>query len=574
MEGADNDDASRRSFLKTTGTAAVVAASVGTTAGCMSNQPEDGEDGDDGEDGNDGSDGEDGGDGGSSGGTLRYGRGAHSSTLDPQNSTSGEVAKVTNQIYDGLLGFEPGGSALVESLATDWEMDGDSVTLTLRQDAQFADGTEFTAEDFIATYRRFVDEDYEYNFPEASAYGSLMLGNWIDSVEADGDYALNITLNNTYAPFLRNLAMFATAVLPKDGIESGFDFNADANGTGPFQLDQLDDANGRIRLVPNENYWGEGPHVDELLFLEYGEPNTRAQALAEGETEIVDTLNPSAISIVEGAGNASVVSQQGINIGYMGFNLSRVEEFRDVRVRQAISHAINTEAIVNEVYSGIADQASQPCPPAITFGHNDDLSPYEYDTDKAQSLLEEAGYGDGFSFTLTTFQNSRGYNPAPTSTAETIRTNLSDVGIDVTIDDRPFADFLEYTGAGNHDALTLGWYTDNADPDNFYYALLHPQVEPPEGQDYIDSFDVEGYNTSNRTAWANTEFMDLVEQGQQTAAQDERQELYYQAAEIAHEQAPWVYIDYAQEIRGVHDKVSNYTVSAISGPHLHLVSVE
>jgi peptide/nickel transport system substrate-binding protein len=548
MAGNDSQ-LSRRNFLKAAGSATVAATATSSVAGCLG-----------------------GGGDGDGGGTLRYGRSAHSDTLDPQNTTSGEVAKVTNQIYEGLIAFKPGEAALAESLATDWSMDDTDVTLQLREDAQFDDGTDFTADDFIATYRRFVDEDYEYHFEESSVYGPFTLGSWIDSVSKDGDYTLNITLTQSYAPFLRNLAMFAAVVMSKDDVESDFDFNQDANGTGSFQLDELDNANGRIRLTPNDNHWGDGPQVGELLFIERGQNSTRAQALIEEELEIIDNLDPDTISTVEDADNAEVVSGQGINIGYMVFNQSRVEAFRDTRVRQAISYAIDTQSIVEEVYEGIATDANQPCPPAL-FGHNPDIEAYPQDLEQAQSLLEEAGYGDGFSFQLTTFQNARGYNPAPLPTAETIRTNLGEIGITVEIDDRQFSDYLTYTGEGRHDASLSGWYTDNADPDNFMYVLLHPQVESPEGQDYVD-WGTEGFNTSNRAAWANDEYMSLVEEAQRTADQSTREDLYHEAAQIAHDEAPWVYIDYADEIRGVRENVSNYTVSAIGGPHLDLVEVE
>ncbi|WP_231378792.1 ABC transporter substrate-binding protein [Natrinema sp. J7-1] len=543
----DNNQVSRRRFMKSAGSATVVATAASSVSGCLGGN-------------------------GRGGGTLRYGRSAHSKTLDPQDTTSGEVSKVTNQIYDGLIDFQPGEAAITESLAVDWSMEGTDVTLELREDAQFDDGTDFTADDFIATYRRVVDEEYEYHVGDLSSYGPFTLGNWIDSVEADGDYMLNITLTDPYAPFLRNLAMFAAVVLPQDAIEGDFDFATNANGTGPFQLDKLDNSNGKIKLTPNDNYWGDGPNVDQLLFLERGQNSTRTQALIEGELEIIDNLGPNNIGQVEDSDAAEVQSGEGINIGYMSFNQSRVEAFRDSRVRRAISYAIDTESIVSEVYSGIAKQADQPCPPAL-FGHNDDLSPYPHDTEKAQSLLEDAGYGDGFSFDLTTFQNARGYNPAPMSTAESIRTNLREIGIEVEIDDRQFSDYLTYTSEGKHDASLAGWYTDNADPDNFYYVLLHPQVESPEGQDWVD-WDTEGYNTSNRTAWANQEFMDLIEDAQQASDKDKRAELYHEAAQLAYDEAPWVYIDYADEIRGVRNTVNNYEVSAIGGPHLHLVDVE
>ncbi len=144
------------------------------------------------------------------------------------------------------------------------------------------------------------------------------------------------------------------------------------------------------------------------------------------------------------------------------------------------------------------------------------------------------------------------------------------------INQQSFSPFLEYTAQGRHDACFLGWYTDNADPDNFAYVLLHPQVEESElteGQDWV-SFDAEGYNTSNRSAWANQDYMDLVEEAQQTTTESDRVDLYNEAMQIAHDEAPWVYLDYAEELRGVADRVSGFQIAAISGPYLNLVSLE
>ena len=568
------EETSRRSFLKTAGGATVATASITSLAGCGGGGGEEtaADTDTEGEMDGDGTETEADDEGSGDTQTLRYGRGAHSSTLDPQNTTSGEVAKVTNQAYEGLLAFQPGEAALTESLATDWSVDGQSVSITLREGVTFHDGTEFTADDFIATYRRFVDDDYEYNFEDASVYGPFTLGNWIDTVEADGDYGLSITLTQQYAPFLRNLAMFAAVVISQDAIEGDTDLDQEMVGTGPFQLETLDDANNRIRLTAFDDYWGEGANVDEVLFLTRGQNSTRAQALVKEELDIIDGLDPDSMQIVDGSDTAESRTATGINIGYMAFNLSRVEAFRDRRVRRAISLAINTQTIVENIYSGIATEADQPIPPAL-FGHNGDISPYEHDPEQAQTLLEEAGYGDGFSFTLTTFQNPRGYNPAPLPTAQTIRSNLRQVGIEVTIDDRQFSDYLTYTSQGNHDATLAGWYTDNADPDNFCYVLLHPQVDVPEDQDWVD-WDTEGFNTSNNAAWANSEYMSLVEEAQQTSDQGERAELYNQAAQLAHDEAPWVFIDYADEVRGVRNVVSNYVVAAIGGPFLEQVEIE
>ena len=164
---------------------------------------------------------------------------------------------------------------------------------------------------------------------------------------------------------------------------------------------------------------------------------------------------------------------------------------------------------------------------------------------------------------------------SPIQAAETVRSNLGEIGVDVTINQQSFGPFLDYTSAGRHDACFLGWYTDNADPDNFLFSLLHPQVprdELPDGEDYM-TWDIEGVNTLNVAAWANREYMDLVEEAQESYDTASRRENYQEANAIAREEAPWVFMDYAKELRGVANRVENYTPVAIGGPHLNLVSL-
>jgi peptide/nickel transport system substrate-binding protein len=550
------------------------------------------------------------------GGTLTFARGNDSGTLDPHNTTSGEDVKVINQMYDTLIDFEPNQTSLQAALATEFSLEGTTATLQLREGVQFHNGEEFTADDFVATVERFTNPDSDL-YPGQdyiSAYGPFTLGNWVESVSAGGasggggatemgttteaamadqetttegaetggdgggdQYSLTIELSQQYAPFLRNLAMFASSVISRQAIEElGTDLSTQpVGGTGAFQFENWDQGNERIRVSANDDYWGESPSVDEVVFTAVGSNSTRAQTLVSGGADIIDGLGAQASEIVTNADNAELVETQGINIGYMAFNQARFEPFRDRRVRQAISYAINTQAIVENIFRGIAVQASQPIPEQV-LGYNEELDPYPHDPEQAQSLLEEAGYGDGFEFELATFQNPRTYNPSPIQAAQTVKSNLNEVGITVNINQMPFNPFLDYTGQGQHDATFLGWMTDNGDPDNFYFTLLHPGTsvdEVPEGQDWV-SFDTEGYNTTNRAAWANTEFMEIVEEAQQTLDEDQRAELYRQAGQIAHDEAPWVFIDHAKELRGVANRVEGFQIAPISGPLLNLVSLQ
>ncbi|WP_433625986.1 ABC transporter substrate-binding protein [Halomicrococcus sp. NG-SE-24] len=540
----------RRSFLKAAGGATAAA----TLAGCLGGKQGDG------------------GNGGGGGGSLTYSRGKDSSTLDPQATTSGEDAKVMNQIFDRLIHFKPGKTSLKKGLAKEYKLEGKQAKLTLQEGVKFHNGEEFTADDFIATYRRFLDSEYKHYVGEsnASVYGPYLLGK-VNDVKKNGKYELTFDIKQKYAPFLANLAVFALAVLSKKQIENeGGKIGKKPVGTGAFEFKNWNSGNGTIRLKANGDYWGEGPHVDEVVFEEIQQNSTRAQSLGNGETHIVDGLGVQAAKQVENSGNAKLKKQEGMNVGYMAFNMGRVEEFRKKKVRKAISHAINTKAIVENIYEGMAVQASQPLPPGI-MGYNESLDPYPHDKQKAKRLLEEAGHGDGFEFELATMTNPRPYFPSPVQTANTVKSNLNEVGINVSINKQSWDPYLTYTGKGKHDACFLGWMTDNADPDNFYYALLHPQTDAPQDQDWVSWDKLE--NTSNRAAWANAEFMDLVEKGQKNYDKGKRKELYKEAGKITHDEAPWVFVTHTETMRGVHNDVKNFTLAPISGPFLNQVKL-
>ena len=560
------DDTSRRSFLKAVGGAAATGT-LAATAGCTS--------------------GTGGGSGSDVSGTLVYARGEHETNYDPQQTTSGEVAKVSNQVFDPLVKFEPGsGGELGAGLATDYSLEGTTASLTLREGVTFHDGEEFTAADVKATVERFTESGYSYYLGDdnRSGYGPFTFGDWVESIETDGDYELTIELQQQYAPFLRNLAMFAAVILSKKQIES-FEGSGDPQvalgeepvGTGPFEFAELDNENNRVRLEANTDYWGDGPNVAEVVFKEITENSTRAADVINGDSHITDNLDSQSFQKLKSSDSASLLSKNGINVGYMAFNLARKEEFRQTAVRQAVSYAVDTQAIVDQIYQGFAAEADQPLPPDV-IGHNDDLSPYETDKEEAQALLEEAGV-EPFEFELATFSNPRGYNPSPIQTANQVKSDLEEIGFTVNVNQfSTFSSYLDYTDQGKHDACFLGWYTDNADPDNFMSFLLDPGVaveDIPDGQDWV-SYDTEGFNTLNAAAWANTEFVETIREGQQTYDTAERRELYKEASRIAHEEAPWVFVDYAQTLRGIHSSVNrdSFTVSSVGGPYLESVELE
>jgi peptide/nickel transport system substrate-binding protein len=586
------DNTGRRGFLTKVGSVAGTVAIAGCSGGGSGDGSSDGGSGD-------GSSDDESGDGGSteepsteeqstdSGGsepegTFVYSRANHISSLDfmTADAVSNDNIKVLMSVYDSVLGFEPGTATLTSGLATDWEVSETTVSLTLREGVTFHNGDEFSADDVVATYRRYTDSDYDYfveNVTEGTqnGYAGFTYG-LVSDVTKEGEYEVTMELSQPFAPILRNLAMWSAAVLPQSVIEAETDLTKDAIGTGPFELDEVDDGNQRVFLQAREGGWyKEGPFVGEVIFNAIQENSTRVQSLINGESQLVDGLTPTTAAQVQNGSGVELRRKVGGNVGNIAMNLGTREELRDDRVRQAIKYAVDTQTIIEEIYQGYARVGTQPSPP-VMLGFNEELDPYPHDPDQAQSLLEEAGYGDGFSLELATFQNPRAYHPAPLQTAEVARSNLGDVGIEVEINQMPFGDWFSYGVEGNHELIQSGWVTDNADPDNILYTLLDPGLpveELPEDQNWVDRT-TSGYNQFNFAAWYDEEFVQNVRDGRTTYDTEQRREFYREANRIAHERGPWVTYGYQELLRGVAENVSNYNVAVKVNENLQTVRLD
>lgn len=475
------------------------------------------------------------GDGGETGGegesteekVLIFGRGGDSVSLDPITVTDGESFKVTKNIFDTLVNFGEQDTEIEGGLASDWEAaeDGLTYTFTLEEGVTFHDGTDFNAEAVVANFDRWAAGDAD-QFPY---YGSMFggfgddEGHVIESVEATGDYEVTFTLKRPMAPFLKNLAMSPFGIASPTAVEEQGDaFGDNPVGTGPFKFVEWN-RNDTVRIEKNEDYWVEGePKLDEVVFRAIPDNSGRLNALLAGEIDLADGINPSDAETIEGDENLQLYERPSMNVGYLGLTNTR-EPFDDPKVRQAMNHAIDRQAIVDAFFEGYGEVAKNPMPPVIS-GYNDDIEGYEYDPEKAKELLEEAGLGDGFEMELWAMPVPRPYMPDGQKVAEAIQSDLAEVGITAEIVSFEWATYLEKAANGEADAFLLGWTGDNGDADNFLYVLLD--------QDNIGS--------NNYTYYENQELHDILIEAQTEVDEDARNELYKQAQEIIHEDAPWV----------------------------------
>ncbi|MGB6779267.1 MAG: ABC transporter substrate-binding protein [Planococcus citreus] len=491
-----------------------------------------------------------------SGGTLVYGRGADSVSLDPINVTDGESIRVTHNIYETLLEYDHN-LELQPKLATEYSSSEDGLTWTfqLREGVKFHDGTDFNADAVVFNFERWMDPENPYHEGDFPYYPFLYGGfkgdenHLIESVTATGEHELEIVLKRKTAPFLSYLAISMFGIASPAAIEQyGAGIGENPVGTGPFKFEEWN-RNNTITLSKNEDYWMEGkPYLDQVIYQVIPENSARLNALQTGEIDILDGMNASDTTIVEDTEGIELIKRPSFNIGYMAFNMEK-EPFDDPLVRKAINMAIDKEEIVDAFYNGLADPATSPLPPSL-WSHDESLEKYDYNVEEAKKLLAEAGLEDGFTTELYTMSNPRPYLPEPMKIAEAIQSDLAEIGITAEIVSSEWATYLEDTKNGKHSMAMYGWTGVMADPDNFLYPnLSKTNAEVP---------------AQNIAFYKSDEFTSLITEARETIDQDKRTELYQEAQQLFQEDAPWVMLAYTTPPLAQSDNVEDYNPHPMS----------
>jgi peptide/nickel transport system substrate-binding protein len=234
--------------------------------------------------------------------------------------------------------------------------------------------------------------------------------------------------------------------------------------------------------------------------------------------------------------NAYLHRKAATSLAYIGFNC-RKAPFNDVRVRQAISMAINKNDIVDGVYRGYAIPAVGPIAPGV-FGFDPSVKSMPYDQEKAKQLLAAAGFEKGFSTTIWTNDN-----PARIQIAEYVQSKLRDLNITVTIEVMEWGAYLSRTGEGKHDMFILGWSTPTLDGDYAMYALFHSSNQGEAG---------------NRSFFADEKVDELLDKGRQEADPAKRLAFYREAQERLVDLAPMLYLIHIEDLTGVSTSVKGF----------------
>lgn len=438
---------------------------------------------------------DDNGGGGDAGGdvdsTFVFGASGDPSSLDPAFASDGESFRISRQIFEGLVGVEPGTADPAPMLAESWTQsdDGLSYTFELKQGVTFHDGSEFNADAVCFNFDRQNNFTGIAQSESLSYYWGKIMRGYADTgtsiyggCEATSASEVTITLTEPFAGFIPALSLPAFAIQSPTALE---EYQADnvggtseaptlseyaqahPTGTGPFKFDSWEPG-AEATVSAYDGYWGEQGQVQQVIFRVIGDTTARRQALESGSIDGYDLVAPADLGALESAGYM-LTNRDPFNILYLGMNQAD-PALSDIRVRQAIAQSIDKQQLVSQVLPEGTTVASQFMPDSV-IGFNSGVTTFDYDPDAAKALLAEAGYTDANPLTITfnyPVNISRPYMPNPEQIFTNLQSQLQAVGIVVNPVSNEWGEYLDLIqGGSEHGIHLLGWTGDYNDPDNF-----------------------------------------------------------------------------------------------------------
>jgi peptide/nickel transport system substrate-binding protein len=379
---------------------------------------------------------------------LNIGVGVDVVTLDPHNYKATSDLLVANLIFDTLVKFDLN-MGVVPNLATSWEMVNDTTwRFKLRKGVKFQDGSPFNAE--VARFNLLRMKDA----PRGKGYYGM-----IKSATVEDDYTILVTTNHPFAPFMKNMCVDVGAMMSPEAIKKyGEQIISNPVGTGPFKLKEWRPKE-KLVLVRNDEYWGKKAKLDEVVFSPIPEEGTRAMAFESGEIDVISDPLPHRIAAYKKDKNVKVITGPATRTVWVGFNVGD-KVLSNLKLRQAIAHAINRDEIVNHVVEGLAINANAWIPAIVEKSKK--TYNFKYDPKRAKELLKQAGYPSGLELNLWT---SEGRYLKDRQIAEAVQAQLAEVGIKTNIRVMEWGSYLDALARHEQQLYIIGWGFSAGDPD-------------------------------------------------------------------------------------------------------------
>ena len=474
--------------------------------------------------------------------TLNLSMSSSPSRLNPILANDSASSEISDWLFNGLFKYDKNGNHTVD-LAQSYEFETPTkLIIKLRNNVVWHDGVKFTSKDVVVTYEKIIDpkvfNSIKSNFQE------------VQSVKAIDDFTLEIIYKQ---PYFKAIETWMVGILPYHLLKDEENlmtssFNKNPIGTGSYKLKEFKTAQD-IELIANENYFEGIPKIDKILYQFLPDPNTSFLYLKQKKLDI-GGLTPIQIDrqIDDDFKNKfTIIQKPSFAYTYLGFNLNN-EKFKDLRIRQALSLAIDRQELVDILFFGYGKICNGPFLPD-SFAYNEKIKPITQNIEKAKELLKELGYDENNPFTFEVVTNTG--NDTRINTAQILQYQLEKVGVKMTIRVMEWQAFLNtVVHPKKFDAVILGWSLGLM-PDA--YPLWH------SSSDKLGGF--------NLVSYKNEKVDKLIEDGINTINREELGKIYKEIFKIISDDLPYLFLYIPDGITVVNKEIKNVEPSFIGIMH-------
>ncbi len=450
---------------------------------------------------------------------------ANPTTFDPALITDVASATIAARLYNGLIRLKDN-FEIIPDIAERWEIskDGLRYTFFIKQGVMFTIGREVKAHDFKYSFERVLSPHMRspntWVFNKVAGSREFLNGNAneVKGFRVIDDYTFEISLKKAFSPFLSMLTMTPAYVLPREEVQKwGVDFSSHPSGTGPFILKKYL-PNRELILERNNTYFDKNANIQCILYKIIPEELTSITEFELGNIDVIGLpISAHGRFKNDKKWNKQILSINGLNTYYLGLNSSR-PPFNNSEVRMAISYAIDIKKILKTFYEERGRLAVGPVPDILRKW--DIKGIYNYNPQKSRELLKLNGM---LNIKVNMYVSS---DQEVVDLAEIIQSYLKEVGIKVNIKQLEWSSYKDAVNKGEPDMFWLSWWADYPDPENFLFPLFHSSNLGPGG---------------NRVRYVNRDVDTLIEKGQHSLNESNRNNYYQKAEEIIIRESPWVF---------------------------------
>ncbi|QKF65819.1 extracellular solute-binding protein [Arcobacter venerupis] len=474
--------------------------------------------------------------------TLNLSMSSSPSRLNPILSNDSASSEISDWLFNGLFKYDKNGNPTVD-LAKSYNFETPTkLIIKLRDDVLWHDNEKLTTKDVIFTYEQIINpkvfNSIKSNFEQ------------VQSVKAIDNYTLEVIYKE---PYFKALETWMVGILPyhilkdeKDLMTSSF--NKNPIGTGSYKLKEFKQGQD-IELIVNDKYFEGKPKIDKILYKFLPDPNTSFLYLKQKKLDLggLDPIQVDRQIDDEFKNNYTIIQKPSFTYAYLGFNLKN-EKFKDIRIRQALSLAINRQELVDILFFGYGKVCNGPFLPG-SFAFNDEVKTIQQNIPKAKKLLKEAGYDENNPFTFEIITNTG--NDTRINAAQILQYQLRKAGIIMNIRVMEWQAFLNtVVHPRNFEAVLMGWA-----------LALMPDAYPIW---HSSSSKLGGFNF---TSYENPEVDSLIEQGSKTINRDELGKIYKQIFKKITDDLPYLFLYIPDSISVINKDIKNIEPSFIGIMH-------